>query len=586
MRAPARELWRWDRAGRPRARRARLLRRRQSRRRAVRRQGLCRHHRRPPGRARRRDRRGLGRADDAGRRAIHDHRRAARRRRQGHHRQRRRRARRARFRQSAYDARDRHARLALLHRARRSVEGRLRSPTGARSAPRKLGPASGGRWAAAARRGMRSPTTPRRSCCTSAPATARRGTAHCAAPAAATICICRRSSRSNVETGELVWHYQTTPGDKWDYTAVQQLMLAELPIGGRDAQGHHAGAEERLLLRARSADRRVALGRSDRAKSRGQRASTCRTGRPDRDNAGALRRGRGDASARPGGAHNWQPMSFNPATGLVYIPAIESSFVYGRERRFPARPGFWNLGIDLAARTGSVNGVPSLPRVRVLGAAPARRSARRARCSRGIRSPRSARWRVMYTEGAIGGGTLTTAGNLVFQGLRRRASSSRTRRTRARSVGRWMSATASWRRRARTRSTASSTSSVLVGHGAARPGCTPAIRPRNFKATGRRYTFVLDGAAPLPPVRGIAQTALTPIASDARRRPNCSRRGAVRRNAARCATALRGRAAARSPICATRHPRPTTRRPHRAPGRVRRSACRSSTSSPRPISPR
>ncbi|TFG93748.1 MAG: PQQ-dependent dehydrogenase, methanol/ethanol family, partial [Myxococcales bacterium] len=35
------------------------------------------------------------------------------------------------------------------------------------------------------------------------------------------------------DTGELVWHYQTTPGDMWDYTAVQHMLLAELPIGGR-----------------------------------------------------------------------------------------------------------------------------------------------------------------------------------------------------------------------------------------------------------------------------------------------------------------------------------------------------------------
>ena len=38
------------------------------------------------------------------------------------------------------------------------------------------------------------------------------------------------------DTGEYVWHYQTTPGDTWDYTATQPIMLAELPIGGRVRQ--------------------------------------------------------------------------------------------------------------------------------------------------------------------------------------------------------------------------------------------------------------------------------------------------------------------------------------------------------------
>ena len=53
------------------------------------------------------------------------------------------------------------------------------------------------------------------------------------------------------DTGEYVWHYQTTPGDTWDYTATQHIILADLTIDGAAAQGADAGAEERLLLRAR-----------------------------------------------------------------------------------------------------------------------------------------------------------------------------------------------------------------------------------------------------------------------------------------------------------------------------------------------
>ena len=35
------------------------------------------------------------------------------------------------------------------------------------------------------------------------------------------------------QTGELAWHYQTTPGENWDYTATQHMILAELELGGR-----------------------------------------------------------------------------------------------------------------------------------------------------------------------------------------------------------------------------------------------------------------------------------------------------------------------------------------------------------------
>ena len=40
----------------------------------------------------------------------------------------------------------------------------------------------------------------------------------------------------NPEDGELVWYYQTTPGDDWDYTATQPIMLLDLEIGGRGRQ--------------------------------------------------------------------------------------------------------------------------------------------------------------------------------------------------------------------------------------------------------------------------------------------------------------------------------------------------------------
>ena len=34
------------------------------------------------------------------------------------------------------------------------------------------------------------------------------------------------------DTGDYVWHYQTTPGDNWDYTATQHIILADITIDG------------------------------------------------------------------------------------------------------------------------------------------------------------------------------------------------------------------------------------------------------------------------------------------------------------------------------------------------------------------
>jgi len=41
------------------------------------------------------------------------------------------------------------------------------------------------------------------------------------------------SSRSEPTTANRSWHYQTTPGDNWDYDATQPLMLATLTIDGQ-----------------------------------------------------------------------------------------------------------------------------------------------------------------------------------------------------------------------------------------------------------------------------------------------------------------------------------------------------------------
>jgi quinohemoprotein ethanol dehydrogenase len=108
-------------------------------------------------------------------------------------------------------------------------------------------------------------------------------------------------------------------------------------------------------------------------------------------------------------------MSFNPGTGLVYIPAVESSFKYVRERDFTRVPGFWNMGIDLSAAFTRGRDIALLPESEYEAGTGTEAG---APASLLAWDPVAAkpRWRVKY-QNAAGGGTLTTAGNLVFQGL-------------------------------------------------------------------------------------------------------------------------------------------------------------------------
>jgi quinohemoprotein ethanol dehydrogenase len=198
------------------------------------------------------------------------------------------------------------------------------------------------------------------------------------------------------DTGQLVWHYQTTPGDAWDYTATQHMILADLTINGRKRQ---------VLMQAPKNGFFYVLDRKTGELISAEafvpvtwaKGIDKGTGRPI-ENKG-VRYADAGIPQKPGplGAHNWQPMSFNPQTGLVYIPAQETDFFYFQDRKFQHRPGAWNLGLDFSL---FVLAPTTLPPGHLLAWDPI---------------AQKERWRVQYPV-MWNGGTLNTAGNLVFQG--------------------------------------------------------------------------------------------------------------------------------------------------------------------------
>lgn len=208
------------------------------------------------------------------------------------------------------------------------------------------------------------------------------------------------------DDGRLVWYYQTTPGESWDFTATQHIILADLDIAGRRRQ---------VLMQAPKngffyvLDRRTGelISAAPYVPMTWATGIDAKTGRPI-EAPGADYRDR-PAHIRPGtlGGHNWQPMSFNPRTGLVYIPAQENARYFEQDRHFVYRPD----------RNMMLSGV--LPATGV----------RPERVPLALLKERSyaghllawdpvtqrERWRVTYPS-YWNGGTLTTAGNLVLQG--------------------------------------------------------------------------------------------------------------------------------------------------------------------------
>ena len=209
------------------------------------------------------------------------------------------------------------------------------------------------------------------------------------------------------ETGDYVWHYQTTPGETWDFTATQHIMLADLEIDG-EPRKVLMQAPKNGFFYVLDRESGELISANNYVPQNWTSGIDMETGRPVE-----VAEARYDKTGQPfvstpgaGGAHNWHPMAFHPDEGLVYIPAIEAAFPYFPEADWEAdeHRGF-NIGIDMAA-----GAMPPDAAVRE-GAAAATKGALIAWDP----VKQEERWRVQY-PGPWNGGLLATGGGLVFQG--------------------------------------------------------------------------------------------------------------------------------------------------------------------------
>jgi quinohemoprotein ethanol dehydrogenase len=297
------------------------------------------------------------------------------------------------------------------------------------------------------------------------------------------------------DSGEYVWHYQETPGESWDYTATQQMILADLRIEGRLRQVIMQAPKNGLFY---VLDRKT--GQLISAKPFVPVTWTTgvdpKTGRPV-ENPGIRFGETGrpiDLMPGPLGAHNWQPMAFNPASGLVYIPAQEVATRYTPLPDYKASPMGWNIG--------TAPGVPGAASAKgyLLAWDPVRQKEA---------------WRVPHA-GPWNGGVLTTAGNLVVQGS---AAGEVV-------VYRADSGAKLWSSAAQTGVMAGPISyevdgvqyiAVMAGWGGsyAMAGGTRAAASGNIRNVSRLLVFNLDGKAALPADEGSTALVLDPPPSTA-----------------------------------------------------------------------
>ncbi len=206
------------------------------------------------------------------------------------------------------------------------------------------------------------------------------------------------------DTGEYVWHYQTTPGETWDYTATQHIMLADLDIDGKPRKVLMQAPKNGFFYVLDRATGEL-LSAEPFVKITWATHVDMKTGRPVETRNARYTEGPVTIFPANQGGHNWHPMSYSPKTGLVYIPAQEIPQGYGDEKEFTFRPGLFNVGIDplllkLPQDPPTKQAVLDMLKGYLLAWDPVKQKAA---------------WRVEY-PGAWNGGTLATAGDLVFQG--------------------------------------------------------------------------------------------------------------------------------------------------------------------------
>lgn len=199
------------------------------------------------------------------------------------------------------------------------------------------------------------------------------------------------------KTGELVWHYQFSPNDPYDYDATEVGMLVDMKIGGKDrkvlAQANRNGffyVLDRASGELLAANPYVKVNWAERI--------DLKTGRPVLSETDRKARAGEDVEIFPSvvGGKNWTPMSWNPATGLAYANTLNMSWPYQLAKP-EYKKGEWYLGVNFRG----VNMPKNEPHGYLSAIDP---------------MTGKSKWQMPWPAQPSMAGTLSTAGGLVFTG--------------------------------------------------------------------------------------------------------------------------------------------------------------------------
>jgi len=204
----------------------------------------------------------------------------------------------------------------------------------------------------------------------------------------------------DADTGEYVWHFQEIPAEEWDYDAVQQITIADIEVDGemRHIAMQAAKSGYYYMLDAYTGE---LLRANNFVPVNWTSGYDMATGKPIINEAAQYTMQEAGTIIQPGpaGAHGQAPMSYSPETGLLYIPAMESSMAFANA---PENiDGRFNLGMEYFghdyAYDDPENTIEQGSRSRLVAW-----------------DPVAAREQWAIEDVAVGG-TLVTGGNLLFK---------------------------------------------------------------------------------------------------------------------------------------------------------------------------
>ncbi len=200
------------------------------------------------------------------------------------------------------------------------------------------------------------------------------------------------------KTGEMVWHYQFSPNDPYDYDATEVGMLVDIKIDGQMrkvlAQANRNGffyVLDRANGKLLAANPYVKVNWADKI--------DMATGRPVESEVTKRIRAGSDETVWPSvlGGKNWTPMSWNPATGLAYANTLEMSWPY-QIMKPEYKRGEWYLGMNMRGVNFPPKGTPN------------------GHLSAIDPMTGKSKWQMAWPGQPSMAGTLSTAGELVFTG--------------------------------------------------------------------------------------------------------------------------------------------------------------------------